>query len=287
MDAARNCVFAIKKGGAYDHNGAGGTYATIKRRRRSPLDGSALVNQWAAPAWGWGTIGICFINGSDVTRRATSGLGQRARSRCRGITRSFFLISPCGSTGALVQLWFSTLSAGQHVPDGRRSIYRPLLPASEVLHHPLDCGPVRTKVRRPFFLFAIPQTRVFDTVLRAARRFTPAIQLASGGYIDCGTSDTLKFDGAHHRFFRHPGHDRIRRAVGPTGANKQNPIICRTAGADNGGQYLSPWWPRCRKENGMARRLGRRVAAMGDPTADQNADHVRHVHGPLPANRAS
>ena len=66
-------AYAIKGYGAYDHNGAGRDLCHDKRRRDDlpSTDGSALVNQWADPRPGEGTLGLGWINGSDVTRPVT------------------------------------------------------------------------------------------------------------------------------------------------------------------------------------------------------------------------
>ena len=262
-DSSQNCVFAIKDYGAYDHNGAGGTYATINDDGTITLDGSALVNQWTDPGLGEGTLGLGWINGSDVYAASYLGTGA-ARKVPLPWEPDFILVSPCGSTGASVQLWFSTLSAGQHVPAGTGAVSTGRFTEVGKSYITLSTADQVNKSGVRFFLFAIRKQRA-SSDYRPPRRapvYTKAIQLASGGYIDCGTSDTLKFDGAHTlEFFGalYPPSTTIFSAGSgaDTEANKQNPIFCRTAGADNtAGNTSFALVAACQRAGGSGMRGG-------------------------------
>lgn len=262
-DSPQNCVYAVKGYGAYDHNGAGGTYATINNDGTITLDGSALVNQWTAPGVGEGTIGLGFINGSDVYAASYLGTGVE-RKVALPWDPDFLMISPAGNTAYGVQMWMSTLSAGQHVPIGAAAVSTGRITEVGESYITVSTADAVNKSGVRFFLFAIRKQRA-SSDYRPPRRapvFTKAIQLASGGYIDCGTSDTLKFDGAHTlEFFGalYPPSTTIfaSGSGADTEANKQNPIFCRTAGADNtSGNTSFALVAACQRAEGAGMRGG-------------------------------
>ena len=260
-DAAQNCVYAIKGYGAYDWLGAGGTYATINNDGTVTLDGSALVNQWTDPNLGEGTIGLGFINGSDVYAASYLGTGVE-RKVALPWEPDFLMISPAGSTTYAVQMWMSTLSAGQHIPAGSGAVSTGRITEVGKSYVTVSTSDAVNKSGVRFFLFAIRKQRA-SSDYRPPRRapvYTKAIQLASGGYINCGTSDTLKFDGAHTlEFFGalYPPSTTVFAAGSgaDTEANKQNPIFCRTAGADNtSGNTSFALVAACQRAEGSGKR---------------------------------
>ena len=170
---------------------------------------------------------------------------------------------PAGSTGASVQMWMSTLSAGQHIPTGTGAVSTGRITEVGSPMYPLDCGPGE-QVRRPFSCSPSQTTRTSD--YRPPRRapvFTKAIQLASGGYIDCGVR--------HAQVRRCPHAGVLWRSLSPS-----TTIFAAGSGADAPGQQAepqssagrparttpraiprSPWWPRASAEgSACGRRLG-------------------------------
>lgn len=235
-DNGRDPVVAVRGHLAATHNGVQGTYCSIGDDGILTLDNSNNTNEWSG-ALGEGTIGLAFCRSADVHVQLYTG-NATARKLPLPWEPEFFMVVPRGNSGYAAHFWFSSLAAGQHMPAANGGVNTGRLTAvgngyvTLSSHNGVNANGIE------FVMIAFRKRRktplVFDGAVPVS---TKSVQLAANGYITCGTSDTLKIDGAISIEWCGAIYPAgITPFAGGAGtddeANKQFPLICRSDGAD-------------------------------------------------------
>ena len=235
-DAAQKSVWSwLGLPQSYDMDGNAGDFCMINNDGTLTLSASNFVNQWANNL-GEGTIGLA-ITGNSTFAGVYTGAGVAQRTPLPwGI--DFAIIQPLGVVGQNAHLWFSTLSAGQHAPVAPAALGTGRITSVDESSMLISSGAQLNTNGVKYGVIAFKRNRASTPVVKNAQTiYKTAIQLAAGGYIDCGISDSLKFDGAHTlEWFGAIYPTSTTPFAGGAGvdneANKQFPIFCRTGGAD-------------------------------------------------------
>lgn len=220
---------------SYDMDGNAGDFCTINADGTLTLNASNFVNQWANNL-GEGTTGLAITGNSTFAAVYTgTGVAQRIPLPWEA---DFAIIQPLGVVGQNAHLWFSSLAAGQHAPIAPAALGTGRITSVDEGSLLISSGAQLNTNGTKYGVIAFKRNRSVTPVVKNAQTiYKTAIQLASGGYIDCGVSDSLKFDGAHTiEWFGAIYPTSTTPFAGGAGvdneANKQFPIFCRTGGAD-------------------------------------------------------
>ncbi len=203
---------------------------------RLKLSSDATVNQWSSNL-GEGCNGLVF-GGKDTYAGIYTGTGAVQRIPIP-FEPDFLLIQPLANTGQNAHIWFSNLAADQVLA---------VAPSASILTSRLTSVgssdfalPNTTQLNNSGTKYAVFAFRKNRATLQYKNLLEPtiarSIQLQTGGYIDCGTSDSLKFDGACTiEWFGAIYPPSTTPFAGGAGvndeANKQIPLIFRSSGAD-------------------------------------------------------
>ena len=197
------------------------------------------INQWAG-LLGEGINCLAFAKNSEaVTVKTYTGTGGARNVTLPFIPEAFF-IATRSTTSPTSRAWFSSLSAGQDLPLTNQAI---------------ASGTITVSGSRIAFAGATLNATSIEYVIYAFRKlryntWTPpntlpitinkAVELASTGYVDCGTSDSLQISGAiTMEWFgtvylpdttQYTGSADIDTLAG--NQDKLTPLIFRSSGAD-------------------------------------------------------
>jgi hypothetical protein len=202
----------------------------------------AEINQWEG-LLGEGINALAFAKNSDSVFVTTyTGTGA-ARNVTLPFVPDAFLISTRSTTSPSSRAWFSSLPAGQSLPLTNQAVgtgefsvsgSRIAFAGSAFNGSGIEYG-IYAFRRLNFNQWNEPN--IFPIVINKS------VELASGGYVDCGTSNTLQISGAiTMEWFGTvylPDSDRYLAAT-PLSAidtlagnqDKLNPLIFRSSGAD-------------------------------------------------------
>lgn len=204
------------------------------------LDGAAATNQWAGAA-GEGTTSVAFCDHPDIFFTTYTGAASVQSLPCPFDVEGV-LIFPLetGASGTTV-MWWSSLAQGEHLSVG--NVAKGTGRITSVVDGSVTL-PVNTYTNATgvdYGLLAIRKRRQTSYAPRTKSTISKFVKLSSGGYINCGNSDTLKFDGPCTLEWCgaiYPAaSDAAPYASGlGTGINnvakKQIPLIFRSLGAD-------------------------------------------------------
>ena len=234
-DAPQKSVWALPGIGAFDMSGNFGTYCVINSDGTLTLDASDETNQWSGNL-GEGTSCLGF-SGNDVYSSVYVG-NATARRIPLPWQAEFIIIQPLSVIGQNAHIWFSSLAANTCFSIAPAAALTGRITSVDGGSVSLSSGTQLNTASGGYMLMAFKRNRL-NTAIQAPRQtlISKAVQLASGGYIDCGTSDTLKFNGAHTvEWFGAVYPPKLTPAIGGVGAdteaNIQNPMISRSNGAD-------------------------------------------------------
>lgn len=225
----------ITESTSYSVVGASNSFASLSGNKLI-LSSDSTVNQWSANL-GEGCNGLMF-SGKDTYSSIYTGTGAVQRIPLP-FESDFIIIQPLGAIGQNAHLWFSNLAADQVLaaaPSG--SLLTGRLTSVGLNDFLLSTGAQLNTNGTKYAVFAFRKnryTKPYQNILQPS--ISRAIQLNTGGYIDCGTSDSLKFDGACTiEWFGAIYPPSTTPFAGGAGvdneANKQVPIFFRSSGTD-------------------------------------------------------
>lgn len=237
-DGARSVVFALAdRATSSDYLGATAADAVIASDGLITLSTSIKVNEWTG-GLGEGMHVIAVpTDSTDVAVIVYTG-SATARRLPLPFEPDFFLITPRGATGGSGQMWFSSLSTGQHLPTGAGAAGTGRITSVDGAGVLLSTHASVNNSGTEFVLLAFRRSRgssAQPVTLRS--RHSKAVHLSSNGYIDCGTSDTLRVSGPitlewYGAIYPSSTTPFATAATANDEAGKQYPLIFRSSGAD-------------------------------------------------------
>lgn len=244
-DSSAGPVFAfLGAANSASYAGVLGTDVVIGGDGSLTLSGASTVNQWSANL-GEGTVVWAIpddASDSFAFMFTGSGVGRRVQLP---YLPEFLLIQPFGNSTASGQMWFSALAAGQHATTGPAAIGVGRITSVDGSAISITNASQINANSVPFLVIGFRRNRNVAALRRNPKlAYNKAVQIATGGYIDCGTSDTLMFSGAGSWEWLGSIYPASTTAfAGGAGVdnevNKQYPLFCRSSGADGASGAVS------------------------------------------------
>lgn len=233
-------TYAVRDiGSGVDLLGAAKT-AIISDNGGLTLGSDASTNQWGGAA-GEGTTGFAFCDHPDIFFTTFTGVNAIQKITCP-MDPALVIIFPLeAGAGSTTMLWMPSLAAGQHLPVGAGAVGTGRITSVADGRVTLPINNYTNAIGKKFGMLVIrkqPSTAFIPKLRPTLSKF---IKINSGGYINCGNSNTLKFDGPSTlewcgAIFPEPS-DGAPFATGlgtaiNNVAKKQIPLIFRSLGAD-------------------------------------------------------
>lgn len=203
------------------------------------LDASVETNEWSG-ASGEGMATEAFFDTDHCATVNYTGNATAGRTVSLPFEPCWLMIVPHGPTTTAFSglMWHDTLTAGQHIPLGAGAVTTGRITSVVGTTVTLPAHDSTNKNATNFTLIALKKNvAVTNPFAITTAKYNKEVQLTAG-YIDCGTSDTLKIDGAITlEWLGSITPSNTTAFAGGAGVNdeagKQYPIFCRSAGADN------------------------------------------------------
>lgn len=253
-DGTRSAVYATYGKSTVDvlGNTAYASTLVINADGTLTLNASNETNEWSG-ASGEGMATDVFFDTANCATVNYVGNATGGRTVTLPFEPCWLMIMPHGpsTTGFSGLLWFDTLSAGQHIPIGAGASGTGRITSVSGTTVTLPAHDSTNKASTNYTIIALKKQQTISAPFAITTdKYNKEIQLTAG-YIDCGTSDTLKIDGPITlEWLGSISPSNITPFAGGAGTNneagKQYPIFCRSAGADNicsaGGAVANTSW---------------------------------------------
>ena len=239
-DSAQSLIYAVRDIGNGVNVSGVAKVAGIAADGSLTLNGDATTNQWYGNL-GEGVTSVAFCDHPDIFFATYTGAASIQALPCP-IDVEGVLLFPLG-TGAssTTMMWWSSLAQGEHLPIGAggKGTGRITSVANGLVTLPINSYTNATGVK--YGMLAIRKRRQTSYLPMTKPTVSKFVKLALGGYINCGNSDSLKFDGACTLEWCgaiYPADaDGVPYASGlgvgiNDVPNKQIPLIFRSLGAD-------------------------------------------------------
>lgn len=238
-DGTRQAVYAAYGKTTTNVTGADlSTTVVINADGTLTLDASNETNEWSG-ASGEGMATEVFFDTDYCSTVNYVGNATAGKTVTLPFSPCWLMIVPHGpvTTGFSGLMWHDSLSVGQHIPIGAGAAGTGRITSVSGTTVTLPSHDSTNKLNTNYTLIALKkQQTVSSPFAITSAKYNKEIQLSSG-YIDCGTSDSLKIDGAITlEWLGSISPSNITPFSGTTPndeAGKQYPIFCRSSGADN------------------------------------------------------
>lgn len=242
-DSPQGMVYGVADVANYFFNGTGSvvsTGTTINGSTGEIVLGSGNeVNQWSG-ILGEGVNCLAFPKNSKSVHVLTyTGTGANQRITLP-FAPEFFIIAPRNTASATTRCWFSSLPAGNHLPLTNQGIGSGEF--TVVRNSILFTSTTGNLAGQDYVIYAFRRIRNQAYLLPNIQnlKYKKSVEIASGGYIDCGTSDTLAVTGdlTMEWFGTVLTPDDVQYTASATldtdvgNQDKLNPLIFRSNGAD-------------------------------------------------------
>lgn len=224
------------KDNSYSSTGASNSDVAILPDGLLQLSEASTVNQWSNNL-GEGCNGLVFC-GNYTYAGTYTGTGAIQRIPLP-FECDFLLIQPLANIGQNAHLWFSNLAADQVLAAApSATILTARLTSVDATGFTLPATVQLNTAATDYGFIAFKKSRTLPSINQPPSPVNKAaIQVNTGGYIDCGISNSLKFDGAFtlewFGAIYPPSTTPLAGGVGVNNeVNKQIPLIFRSAGAD-------------------------------------------------------
>lgn len=195
-DSAQSIIVVNKNKGSGSNVSGAGITGSISDDGLLTLGNDATTNQWSTNL-GEGTVGLAYCKHPDFYHTAYVGVNAVKTIPLPFEAEAVFIYPITTGASSTTMMWWSTLPQGSHLPIGAGGVSTGRITS---VQNNLITLPINNYTNAPGVVFGVMAFKKRRNTAYIDKPYNLAVnkyvRLRTGGYINCGTSDTLKFDGA-------------------------------------------------------------------------------------------